>query len=307
MCIHGLLAAELAVDQMRDSIAWRDVLPTLADFEAGLPFMWHEDLQRLLPSAARAILQKQQRDFHRDWSLFSKAFPDVPRDEYLVSWFRISTRTFSYETPQMETYPWHDRLALVPVADLFNHADGGCKVSYSPDGFEVCADRAYAAGQEVHISYGAHSNDFLLAEYGFVMEENRWDKVCLDDVILPKLGAAQRAQLEERGLLGPFLLDAESLGCNKTQAALRLLCCTREQWQEFVDGEGDGDDGNQESVDGLLRSLLDEYLVLAGKTLESIGLRQNGRDVQRELLRQRWKQIDAMVTRAIKRLDSRLG
>ncbi|KAG7290819.1 hypothetical protein NEMBOFW57_000823 [Staphylotrichum longicolle] len=286
MCIHGLLAAELAVDQMRDSIAWRDVLPTLADFEAGLPFMWHEDLQRLLPSAARDILLKQQRDFHRDWSLFTKAFPDVPRDEYLVSWFRISTRTFSYETPQMETYPWHDRLALVPVADLFNHADGGCKVSYSPDGFEVCADRAYAAGQEVHISYGAHSNDFLLAEYGFVMAENRWDKVCLDDVILPKLGAAQRAQLEEKGLLGPFLLDAESLGCNKTQAALRLLCCTREQWQEF--------------------SLLDEYLVLAGKTLESIGLLQDGRDVQRELLRQRWEQIDAMVTRAIKRLDSRL-
>jgi hypothetical protein len=306
MCIHGLLAAELAIDKMRDSSAWRDVLPTQAHFEASLPFMWHEDLQNLLPSPARDILRKQQHDFHRDWSLFTRAFPGVPRDEYLLSWFTISTRTFSFETPQMETYPWHDRLALVPMADLFNHADSGCKVSYTVDGgFEVCTDRAYAAGQEVHISYGTHSNDFLLAEYGFVMARNRWDKVCLDDVVLPRLDAAQRAQLEERGLLGPFLLDAETLGCRNTQAALRLLCCTQEQWWEFV-GEGDAGDGSQASVDKLLRSLLDEYLMLAGKTLEKIGRLRRGQAIQRDLLRQRWKQIDAMVKQAIKRLDSRL-
>ena len=71
----------------------------------------------------------------------------------------INTRTFYYVTAQMEAYPPDDRLALLPVADLFNHAAGGCQVSFTPDGcFSVCADRVYRAGEEVYVSYGEHSN-----------------------------------------------------------------------------------------------------------------------------------------------------
>jgi len=92
----------------------------------------------------------------------------------------------------------------------------------------------YHAGEEIYVSYGAHTNDFLLAEYGFVLMANRWDKICLDDVILPRLSPVQKKLLQDRELFGPFLLDIKTLGCRKTQAAIRLLCpCSRPKWDAF--------------------------------------------------------------------------
>ncbi|KAB5560308.1 hypothetical protein GE09DRAFT_87095 [Coniochaeta sp. 2T2.1] len=299
LSIHALLAAELAVDGMRGLSLWRDSLPTLADFNAGLPFMWHEKLQQLLPKPAGELLENQRGSFYRDWTSVTKAFSDLRRDDYLQSWFVVNTRSFYYATPQMEKYPPVDRLALVPIADLFNHADSGSAVTFAPDGFVVSADREYRVGQEVYITYGTHTNDFLLAEYGFVPAVNRWDKICLDDVILPKLSTTQKDLLRGGELLGPFLLDCETLGCKKTQAAIRLLCrCSRGQWEEFLDVEGCGEHCRRE-MNALLRSLLVDYLVTVKKAVREVEELQVGQGAQRELLGRRWKQIEITVTQAI--------
>ncbi|KAK4167281.1 AdoMet dependent proline di-methyltransferase-domain-containing protein [Cladorrhinum sp. PSN259] len=302
--IHALLAAELAMDSTVESRAWRDTLPTLADFEATTPFMWHQKLQQLLPKPARDLVKRQEESYHRDWDMVATAFPDLRPEDYQRSWFTINTRTFYYVTPQMEKYPPGDRLALVPVADFFNHADSGCEVTFSSEGFVVTADRGYYAGQEVYISYGEHTNDFLLAEYGFMLEENRWDKVCLDDVILPKLDATQKALLEGGGLLTPFMLDIKTLGCEKTQAALRLLCsCSRGQRHETLDAEGCGEKC-AEKANELLMSLLKEYLDMVREAVQDVEGLQIGQSTQRELLARRWRQVEAIVTQAIKRLET---
>lgn len=81
--------------------------------------------------------------------------------------------------------------------------------------------------------------------------KNQWYEVCLDDVILPNLEKTQKAELETRGYLGNYLLNAETAGCHRTQVVLRLLCCTRRQWCSFVDAEDDGE-ASQEMVDDLL-------------------------------------------------------
>lgn len=303
MSIHALLAAELTVDGMPELSLWRDSLPTLADFKTGLPFMWHKKLQELLPKPAREILKKQQDSFYRDWSKVSEGFPDLHLDDYLHSWFVVNTRTFYYATPQTEKYPPVDRLAIVPIADFFNHADTGCEVTFNLDGFVVSADREYHGGQEVSISYDTHTNDFLLAEYGFFPAANRWDKFCVDEVILPKLSTADKELLQGEGLLGPFMLDSETLGCKKTQAAIRLLCsCSRGQWEEFLDVEGCGEHCRGE-MNALLRLLLADYSATASKAVQDVGELQVGQVAQRELLEQRWKQIDMMVTQAIKRVE----
>jgi len=273
----------------------------LADFSTGIPLTWHESLQQLLPKPARELLETQQHSFGRDWARVAKAFPHLQREDYLRGWLIVNTRSFYYSTPQMETYPPIDRLALVPVADLFNHADTGCGVSFTPDvGFVVSADREYHVGQEIFISYGAHTNDFLLAEYGFVSMANSWDKTCLDDVILPRLSPAQKRLLRDRELLGPFLLDAATLGCRKTQAAIRLLCpCSQPQREAFLDDEGCGQHC-QEGMNALLRSLLLEYLATARKAVREVAELQVGQSAQRGLLGQRWRQIEATVSQAIK-------
>lgn len=68
-------------------------------------------------------------------------------------------------------------MALNPFADCFNHADEGCKVEYGPIGFKISSDRVYEKDEEIYISYGSHSNDFLLVEYRFILLENKWDEL----------------------------------------------------------------------------------------------------------------------------------
>ncbi|KAH6874898.1 hypothetical protein B0T10DRAFT_610456 [Thelonectria olida] len=301
--VHGILAAEMALDDSEDFKTWRTVLPTREDLEAGMPMMWPKELQDLLPSRARHLLDNQSANFRRECDTVLKAFPDLTRDDYLYSWVLVNTRTFYNSMPKMKTYPQADRLVCMPAADLFNHADQGCQLSYTAMGYSIAADRVYKAGEEVFVSYGPHSNDFLLTEYGFILDTNRWDEVHLDDVIIPMLNKTQRSDLKSVGFLGRYTLDDQTLGCHRTQVALRMLCCTPRQWQRFFDAEDDGA-STQVEVDDLLLTALNSYLSIIEKALRRIDGLEVGLDIQREWLRSRWEQIKTMVQGTIDQLES---
>ncbi|KAK3685221.1 hypothetical protein B0T22DRAFT_409442 [Podospora appendiculata] len=304
MTIHGLLAADLALDETDNHTPWRALLPARTDFEACTPLMWPDALQDLLPKTAKDILLKHREKFHTDWAAVSRAFPRLARDEYMHAWLLVNTRTFSYATPAMEKYPWDDQLALVPIADLINHADSGCVVAYSSQGFTVMADREYHKGEEVHISYGDYSNDFLLAEYGFVMARNRWDAVCLDDVLLPRLSARQKKELEDGGFLGGYLLTAEGGACARTRVALRLLARAGTRSRKSS-GAGDEEDMDWKGTDIWLIRVLEDLAEVARKTMVTIAdLEQVGLASQRELLALRWGQIEVAAVHATKQLNS---
>ncbi|KAI1025700.1 hypothetical protein LB503_006614 [Fusarium chuoi] len=300
--VHGVLAAEIALDESDDFSVWKTVLPTRQDLEAGVPMMWPSELQALLPKRAKDLLDNQNTRFRRDCEIVLKAFPKLTRDEYLHSWVLINTRTFYNSMPKMKSYAHADRLLCMPTADLFNHADQGCKLAYSALGYSVQADRVYRQGEEVYLSYGPHSNDFLLSEYGFILDTNRWDDVYLDEVILPMLNKTQCADLESIDFLGRYTLDDQTLGCHRTQVALRMLCCTQRQWQRFFDAQDEGR-SSQAEVDELLLKALKELLNIIGKTLGDVDEVEGGSSSQRELLRRRWQQIEAMVTKTIDTLS----
>ncbi|KAK3328193.1 hypothetical protein B0T19DRAFT_184549 [Cercophora scortea] len=310
MTIHGLLAADLALDDTSHLAPWRALLPTPTDFEACTPLMWPATLQDLLPKTAKDIVANHHAKFHADWTAVSQGFPGrLSRDEYMHAWLLVNTRTFSYATPAMEKYPWDDQLALVPIADLINHADSGCIVAYSSQGFTVTADREYAKGEEVHISYGDHSNDFLLAEYGFIMARNRWDAVCLDDALLPRLNARQRRELEDGRFLGGYLLTAEGGVCARTRVPLRVLARgarTPRKMRSGASGVADSDeDKDWKGTDPWLAKVLEDLADMARKKMEIIeGLEQVGMASQRELLARRWGQIEVAAVHAMKQLSS---
>ena len=80
------------------------------------------------------------------------------------------------------------------------------------------------SGEEVFTSYGSHSNDFLMAECkdhemnqlqdqpssysldGFILQNNQWDSVPLDDILLPMLSEDSQRALLKFGYLGYVLL-----------------------------------------------------------------------------------------------------
>lgn len=199
-----------------------------------------------------------------------------------------------------------DRMALNPVADLLNHTDvNGCIVSFDDKHFTITTTKEYSVGEEIYISYGNHSNDFLLVEYGFLLAQNKWDEVCLDDVILPALSATQKEELESVSFLGNYVLDSRTV-CHRTQVALRIMCVSLGKWQSFVDGVDDGE-RSQRMVDELLVKLLKKYEQAIKKTLKSIataGKFDEGAEKARDdLLEARWAQIQALVAATIQRLE----
>ncbi|EDU40734.1 set domain-containing protein [Pyrenophora tritici-repentis] len=302
MSLHALLATYLSLDKTDTFAIPNKTLPDLSSFEAGMPFLWPAELHPFLPKPALDLLMKQQRSFKRDWDIVSKAYSNISQDQYLHAWLLVNTRSFYCTTPIMERLPHDDRLAILPVADLFNHADVGCEARFASENYSFIADRDYRTGEELHISYGSHSTDFLLTEYGFVPTENCWDVVCLDEAILPRLTQDQKDALKDRGFLGKYILDPKTGGCFRTQVALRMLCCTREEWEQFVDFEAGEEFAPR--VRGTLKGILDSFVETIQKTVVDVEKLDVGRVEQREALVRRWRQIERTVVETMEGLES---
>ncbi|AEO65160.1 b3621fe5-76f2-4528-af2b-83d8d1ad461d [Thermothielavioides terrestris] len=304
--VHALLAADLALDKptTKKYAPWNAIVPSAADLATALPLAWSSPvLHNYLPPPARALLRAQQAKFARDWAAVSAAFPALAPDAFRHAWLLTNTRTFYHETARTARLPHDDRMVLQPVADLFNHAaDGGCEVAFTPASFAITADRAYAEGEEVLICYGRHSNDFLLVEYGFVLEQNRWDEVGLDEAVLPELGEEEKRLLEEKGFLGGYVLDAKAV-CYRTLVALRLLCVPRAEWERLVAEGEDGGEKVQAKVDRLLLRILCKYRRTVEGTIKELEGLEDGEPCQREILRVRWQQIRALIDQTIERLE----
>ncbi|KAL2128829.1 hypothetical protein VTI74DRAFT_8593 [Chaetomium olivicolor] len=305
--VHAILAADLALDTPRCKYSpWNGVIPSRSSIFASLPLAWDPALHVYLPKPASALLQKQQAKFARDWSAVQSSAlrSSIPaRQDFLYAWLLVNTRTFYHETPRTARLPRDDRMVLQPVADLFNHADRGCEVAFTPASFAISADREYAAGEEVYICYGKHSNDFLLVEYGFVMERNRWDEVCVDEAVMPELGEEQTRVLEERGFLGNYVLD-EGTVCYRTQVAVRLLCVPREEWERLLDEGEDGGQEVQRRVDRLLVGMLGKYRERIDGKIRELESIEVGEACQRKMLVMRWEQIRRLIDQTIERLDA---
>ena len=282
------------------------MVPSQEDMSSCVPLAWEDlsILQPYLPASAKSILSKQQAKFEKDWQVVSRAFPSLTREKYLYHWLLVNTRTFYHENPRTAKLRKDDRMILQPVADLFNHADvSGCEVAFSPASFTITAERDFEEGEEVYICYGKHTNDFLLVEYGFVLDENRWDEVCLDDVVLDEMSEDQKELLDQKGFLGNYVLDDRTPGCYRTQVALRLLCVPVNKWEELVDTGEDGGEAVQNKVDKLFVKILKKYLVRIERMVPELEEMNAGLECQRGVLIKRWIQIRGLVERTIKGLE----
>eukprot|EP01094_Clydonella_sp_ATCC50884_P024146 TRINITY_DN597_c0_g1_i2.p1 TRINITY_DN597_c0_g1~~TRINITY_DN597_c0_g1_i2.p1 ORF type:complete len:353 (-),score=61.06 TRINITY_DN597_c0_g1_i2:853-1797(-) len=94
---------------------------------------------------------------------FQRTYPQekISLDELRWAYHAIKTRTWSN--------------LQIPWVDMFNHASQGSLPSRDKNNFILHADRDYAAGEEVFISYGAKGNRGLWEGYGFMLEENEFN------------------------------------------------------------------------------------------------------------------------------------
>jgi hypothetical protein len=285
-----ILTLDILLDKSPSFAKWKAVMPSLLDMSAGMPILWPPELQERLPLSAKKLLEKQKAKVDRDWAVATSASAfEVEYEDFLHSWLLVNSRTFYHVTERTEKLPTDDRMVLQPVADLFNHtAVGGCKVSFDDEGFTVVAERDMDKGEEVLISYGRHSNDFLLVEYGFFLDDNEWDEFSLDDGIIKRLRPRQKEMLEEKGYLGGYFVDRRQV-CHRTEVVARMLCLSTREWFRFLE---DGiDDDPSPRVKKEIRRFLEEALDGAEKMVQEIDGIEVGTRVQIEVLKGRWLQI----------------
>lgn len=300
--IHGLLATDLVLSKPTSLAPWNSVLPTLGDFQETHPMTWDAALQALLPPEAASLLSNQYRKFDLDWGMVSEVYPEIQKEDYHYAWLIVNTRTFFWTFPNArKKLKTDDCMVLSPFADYLNHAAEGCVVKFDASGFTICSDRVYVAGEEVYISYGRHSNDFLLAEYGFIMSENLWDCVSLDEPILASLSKDQKIRLKEEGFLGDYVLDGDGV-CYRTQVAVRIGSVSENRWRRFVEGMDEGE-ADQERVDGVLRRLIGDYVATAKEKVEELRREEAGLAEQRLTLERRWLQIIRALEAELERLE----
>ncbi|KAI9819192.1 MAG: hypothetical protein M1827_007348 [Pycnora praestabilis] len=318
--VHGLLAAYLTLEDASGAsqyAAWRAVWPSEEDFQESNPIMWAAELQEMLPRHAKAedLLKTQKEKLEKDFAIVNAASPSILKKDYLYNWLLVNTRTFYYVKPGTRKRPSPDDcMALCPIADYFNHADDGRDTlslliertvhsTISQPVRQVAAfgtDGAPEPGEEIYLSYGNHSNDFLLVEYGFVLSQNKWDEVGLDHLIMPELTPRQRERLKHAGFLGNYALDGEQV-CHRTQVAIRLLLLNPQKWHRYVNGIEDGEK-EQITVDEHLVRFLARYTKEANAMINKLQKVEHFPSGPRAFLETRWAQIQVLFSREMNRV-----
>lgn len=269
-----------------------------------MPMCWTQAEQDLLPPAAKSSLAKQNNKYNQDVSSVKSKIPaNLMRDWYRYYWLIVNTRCFYWIhfkkardlARRGKKLARDECLTLMPWGDYFNHEDDGCQVIEEQSGATIVTDRSYAKGEEVVISYGAHSNDYLLVEYGFVLSSNKWDNAILDHVIVAMLEPTQAELLQAHGYLGEYYMTTKGF-CYRTEVALRAMITKPKQMRQFLVHDYDGE---SESIQ--LGNKLEQVCnVLREEIKVALAATKAKKTVTMMTLHTRWQQLLTMCELAEK-------
>ncbi|KAL4802474.1 hypothetical protein BDV18DRAFT_163876 [Aspergillus unguis] len=301
---------------------WRDTWPDPQFFKGSMPVSWVSDLEsasaafqnsgtsyRLLPPAASGsrnteekklldfnpeafyhnILPNQEKRLRSAWDSVLVAFPGTDWDTFSYHWFIVNTRSFYYVAAgKDEPDDWNDAVGLVPIADYFNHANDpilkACMATFDNKGYTISATRRIEEGEEIYISYGTHSNDYLLIEYGFFLDHNPSDAIFLDDLIFKDLDKPELELLRNFDLHGDYKVTQNG-PCSRTQKVACLTFMNPNKWREYIlDPSVNGPD--RETMTNTINGWVDTHLKNCLSTIRTL------EDEPRlSILLKRWSQI----------------
>lgn len=175
--LHTPFATWLALERTRTGTPWRtyfESLPADPDIPA---FRSADDLALLADTAALASAALARKTLDVDHARLVELFGGGAPDRAALAWARAicSSRLFKV------TIEGHDRRAMVPVADFFDHASGDTTWRYddAAGGLVITAAREFEPGDQVHLGYGAFPNAHFLTHYGFAVADNPEDVALL--------------------------------------------------------------------------------------------------------------------------------
>lgn len=268
-----LVGIYLCVESSRESF-WTpfiSFLPELLDFQecplvqshSQLPGEYRQYLD-LLPISAQNLAQQVIDRFDHDFAAISALVDPYPlisnlcgKDRFLWAWMCINSRCLYMEQPLAVTKDCN--FTMAPFVDFLNHSPlDACRIKITASGFNVFATTPYKSGDQLLFCYGPHSNEFLLAEYGFVLPSNSYDSIDVSSSILDLLLPRQKHFLQALDYLGEYTICRDHYSF-RTQVA---LATSTEEFpgdsrplQALINGQSDGSIYKDRSAD-LLKKVL---------------------------------------------------
>ncbi|KAI9011009.1 hypothetical protein CLU79DRAFT_772295 [Phycomyces nitens] len=236
---HQLLALHLVL-LCRDKGSWWEPYTTLlpSHFDT-MPVKYPKNLQKHLPPSLTEQVAQQKNKIKEDFAMATKFFNDKKQslnsqepilyEEYEWAWLCVNTRCIHMNTADATAKGGN--MALAPMLDFLNHAwDAKIESKFNVQNqcFEIKTLVPYAPGEQVFINYGPHDNLAILKEYGFVVPDNVFNYILLDDEVWalfddvesPQGVAIKKEILEGAGYSGDYSIK-------KGEASFRLLCALR--------------------------------------------------------------------------------
>ncbi|KAH9317313.1 hypothetical protein KI387_019082, partial [Taxus chinensis] len=171
------ILAEQKLDQMSEWAPYIHCLPQTGTLHSTI-FWTEEELEMIRQSAIHRETMHRKGSVKKEFGAVQQAlhhfphiFGDATFGSFMHAYALVGSRAWGITSKG---------LALIPFADFFNH-DGRSEavlLSDEDESFsEVIADRDYALGEQVSISYGKFSNATLLLDFGFTLSHNPHDQV----------------------------------------------------------------------------------------------------------------------------------
>ncbi|KAI7888939.1 uncharacterized protein EV154DRAFT_515999 [Mucor mucedo] len=235
---HQILALHLVL-LLRDKQSWwKPYIDLLPMHFNTMPVKYAKVLVDHLPSALKEETLQQKENIRTDYLACTKFIQSrkektdpISAEEYEWAWLCVNTRCI--HMTKMDNRTKGGNIALAPMLDFLNHTteakiDSGFNVRKQC--FEIKTLTPYKKGEQVYINYGPHDNLAILKEYGFVLSENSYNFVLLDEEVWnlyseveSKRGLEIKKQiLEGAGYSGDYSIKADEISF-RLMAALRLL------------------------------------------------------------------------------------
>ncbi|XP_059988060.1 N-lysine methyltransferase SETD6 isoform X2 [Lagenorhynchus albirostris] len=236
-----------------------------------------EERRRLLqgtgvPEAVEKDLANIRSEYYSIVLPFMEAHPDLfsPRVRSLELYRQLVAlvMAYSFQEPLEEEDDEKEPNSplMVPAADVLNHlANHNANLEYSPNCLRMVATQPIPKGHEIFNTYGQMANWQLIHMYGFTepYPDNTDDTADIQMVTVREAALqgtkveAERLLLYERwdflcklemvGEEGAFVIGREEVLTEEELAmTLKVLCMPAEEFREFKDQDGWGDDKREE-------------------------------------------------------------
>lgn len=276
-----LVGMFLVLERKRQSSSfWKpfiDMLPPIEELSLA-PMVWRvlqvpqcDMLWRLLSRSAKKHSEAVLARFEKDYDVVTAldALGIIDRTDFLWAWMCINSRCLYMEVPQAKDSA--DNFTMAPYVDFLNHlSEDQCGIKIDSHGFHVLTSCSYRPEEELYFSYGPHSNEFLLCEYGFTLPQNRWNFIDITDYIQPLLRPNHVAFLKETGYYGDYTVNAEGMSF-RTEIAFATLQESvpheSRKLKAYVEGMSDGA-VFEKKLKIMLRKILEKIYVDSRRKLD---------------------------------------